>query len=944
MEWAMNRWIPILAVAFGAGGCIERFDDFGAGAPSTIQTIDVVGSDGAVDVPGAPPVDAVDVVDPVDTAVQPGDVGGDVPVQADVIVEDDVAMADATQDASPGDAEDGGPLPDVQPGDVWPGDALDDIGATDIAVVDDATVDALEPADASDTIAVPDVPAAADADTQDGDPPPDADAQGESCGDGVCSAAETCASCEVDCGCDETELCIEGACCAPNCAGRECGDDGCGGSCGVCPAGSACAGGQCAPGCGDGACSGLETCGSCPGDCPCDADTVCHQDACCAPDCAGKVCGGDGCGGTCGACPAGTSCDQGTCAPGCGDGLCAGAETCETCPSDCACPGGSVCFAGECCTPSCGGKQCGKDTCGGSCGACPAGQTCGEGQCVAVCGDGTCDATETCTGCPADCGACGGTCEQDCGPYAPCDASLATCVTKTVKIPAGSFYMGCKATVDPACQPDETPYHLVSVSTFGVDMTEVTNGQFAAFLNATASNGKDNLCSFESAGHPCLITSTEAQIPTLSDGTWAPPTGAADLPVTGVTWYGATSFCAWTGRRLCREAEWEKAARGGCELYADCESDSPIYPWGNGDANCMLAVMAADGPGCVTGGPRDVASLPASSGYGVHDMAGNVWEWVADWYSPTWYETSPGADPVGPASAKARARRGGGYADVAESLRVSKRAFAEPFKADAGTGFRCCEPSCGDGTCEAGIGETCATCPADCGCSDGGVCVGGACCVPSCDEEQCSDDGCGGACGPCPVNEVCEPGGCKAYLAKPGDIVITEIKARPGTEPQTLGEWFEITNTTGVDLDLAGWELNAWGADDSSKEYHTIAAPLVIPAYGILVFAYDGNPANNGGIVPDYVYATPGDASEVRLSESTHLSLIGPPQLEMFDLIDEVSFDPETLPTDPARSTSLDASKTTATQNDDPSSWCLSGAPLPGGGYGTPGLANESCL
>ncbi len=146
--------------------------------------------------------------------------------------------------------------------------------------------------------------------------------------------------------------------CVPDCAGRECGDDGCGGVCGSCPAAApicddglcavscqpACAGKQCGPdGCGG-------TCGACTGEATCDAAGVC-QPPVCSPQCGGKECGDDGCGGACGACPGGYACDAAF-----------------QCVSTCA--------------PSCVGKQCGDDGCGGSCGACSGGSSCAAGQCV----------------------------------------------------------------------------------------------------------------------------------------------------------------------------------------------------------------------------------------------------------------------------------------------------------------------------------------------------------------------------------------------------------------------------------------------------------------------------------------------------------------------------------------------------------------------------------
>ena len=138
--------------------------------------------------------------------------------------------------------------------------------------------------------------------------------------------------------------------CTPNCSGKTCGSDGCGGSCGSCAAGTACSGGQCV----------------------------------CTPVCSGKQCGADGCGGSCGSCAAGSVCsgDQCVCAPQCAGRQC-GPDGCD---GSCgACPEGASCSDGQCvCTPQCEGRECGPDGCGGLCGGCPDGEDCSpEGSCLA---------------------------------------------------------------------------------------------------------------------------------------------------------------------------------------------------------------------------------------------------------------------------------------------------------------------------------------------------------------------------------------------------------------------------------------------------------------------------------------------------------------------------------------------------------------------------------
>ena len=168
------------------------------------------------------------------------------------------------------------------------------------------------------------------------------------CGDGICNGDEDCDACVEDCGCDEGEACVNGACeaCVPDCDGLECGDDGCGGSCGECDDGIAC------------------------------VDGLCDV---CVPMCEGAVCGDDGCGGSCGACEDGVECVDGQCGcvPAC-DGFECGDDGCgATCGE---CGAGVECVDGLCvaCVPVCEGLECGDDGCGGSCGECDQGKTCGD--------------------------------------------------------------------------------------------------------------------------------------------------------------------------------------------------------------------------------------------------------------------------------------------------------------------------------------------------------------------------------------------------------------------------------------------------------------------------------------------------------------------------------------------------------------------------------------
>ena len=227
-------------------------------------------------------------------------------------------------------------------------------------------------------------------------------------------------------------------------------------------------------------------------------------------------------------------------------------------------------------------------------------------------------------------------------------------------VPAGVFWMGCNESIDDQCFANEQPFHAVVLSGFAVDRLEVTAVAYGGCVSAGS-------CSAAGTG----IASTGGDPAKLQH------------PINRVTKTQAAEYCSWAGRRLCREAEWEKAARGTSGLK---------FPWGNDGLSCDVAVTEYYGYGCGEGYTWPVGSKPAgASPYGALDMVGNVWEWVSDWYGD--YEVSPPPDPSGPSAGSLLVIRGGSWGDFWDygNLRASRRDTRPPESSQADLGFRCCQ-------------------------------------------------------------------------------------------------------------------------------------------------------------------------------------------------------------------------------------------------------------
>jgi len=261
-----------------------------------------------------------------------------------------------------------------------------------------------------------------------------------------------------------------------------------------------------------------------------------------------------------------------------------------------------------------------------------------------------------------------------------------------VTIPAGAFIMG-----DAQGDIDEKPAHEVALNAYYMDKYEVSNAQFCRFLNATANIKHDHswflidveyVTVHERSGRSYTAKNDENGI-LHKNGRYVVITGHEQEPVVNVTWYGARAYAKWAGKRLPTEAEWEYAARGGLE--------GKHYPWGDGspdgkhcnfaDKNCFRDWADES----VDDGYEKCAPVTAflSTGYGLHNMAGNVYEWCEDWYGERYYTASPRQNPNGSLTGSERIIRGGDFRSTAKELTVYHRRHREPDWYESYLGFRC---------------------------------------------------------------------------------------------------------------------------------------------------------------------------------------------------------------------------------------------------------------
>jgi formylglycine-generating enzyme required for sulfatase activity len=207
-------------------------------------------------------------------------------------------------------------------------------------------------------------------------------------------------------------------------------------------------------------------------------------------------------------------------------------------------------------------------------------------------------------------------------------------------------------------EEDERPQRVIHLDAFYIDQLAVSVAQFRRCVVAKA----------------CSVPETEKGC------NWGTP-GREDHPVNCVSWDQARSYCAWAGKRLPSEAEWEKAARG---------TDGRYFPWGTQEPTCERANYALGAEKYCHGQTAPVsAHAAAASPWGVRQMAGNVYNWVADWHDKEYYRVSPERNPTGAAVGKYRVVRGGSWFSRAADLRLTMRGLIPPLASFPYVGFRC---------------------------------------------------------------------------------------------------------------------------------------------------------------------------------------------------------------------------------------------------------------
>ncbi len=233
-------------------------------------------------------------------------------------------------------------------------------------------------------------------------------------------------------------------------------------------------------------------------------------------------------------------------------------------------------------------------------------------------------------------------------------------LTDMVIIPGGSYRRGSNEGAR-----DEMPSHVVTLSGFALDVHPVSNEQFVRFIQAMGGEKDRN--------NNDIIRLRDSRIKRIG-GKLSIESGYWKHPVVGVTWYGASAYARWIGKRLPTEAEWEAAA--------NCRREHALYPTGTDIEKTQANFFSAD--------TTPVMSYPPNP-FGLYDMAGNVYEWCQDWYAYNYYDTSvlEPVNPMGPPQGVYRVLRGGCWKSLKEDLRSSHRHRNNPGAVNGAYGFRC---------------------------------------------------------------------------------------------------------------------------------------------------------------------------------------------------------------------------------------------------------------
>ena len=237
-------------------------------------------------------------------------------------------------------------------------------------------------------------------------------------------------------------------------------------------------------------------------------------------------------------------------------------------------------------------------------------------------------------------------------------------------IPEGSFTMGFKIDNDHEWgDMDEEPVHQVTLSSYWIDKYEVTSSNFTKFLNENKNEAHR------------FIEITPSVTVKFDGNVYQPREGLENYPVNRVSWFGADAYCKWKEKRLPTEAEWEKAARG---------TDQRIFPWGNEfpDNSRVTFRRKFSEKGFQVMEPVE-GMKNGISPFRVHQMAGNVWEWVSDWFDATAYQDENRIDPKGPESGISKVLRGGNWYYKAYYMRTTYRFNERPDIFKVWQGFRC---------------------------------------------------------------------------------------------------------------------------------------------------------------------------------------------------------------------------------------------------------------